>query len=989
MPLNALGLGFTFYAEDKATAVLDALHSKLRGVKQEAKETQEALKFKAQAGGGGGGGGPAPPRQGGGRGFLQGLSPLASGGFGLFSGAANLAMGVGRFGAGALATRVLQRQMVARLGASQFGGAFMKGPGAAAEFEAELANLSGITGIDKHSEAFKKLREHAIQAGIDTKFTAVESVQALRSIMQTGKSAQQAMELLYPTLDLAAASFGKMSPEKAAQTLGVVMNQFEVDAKSAADKIVRIAQTSSFQVHELKNFLTNAGTVAKQFKVSFDDMLILGAAGRAMGNIPSKTGTQLQQMLTRMFTGGKPTKLLEQTLGAGNAQFDAKGNIKNAGDALVRLGLVLDRMSDKKRLETMQKIFGQVGIRSAAAFFNAEREITDKQGNTRKVRTGEWLAWQREQLANAQGTAEKFRDVLRDTFKGWSEMISSSLESIAIAFGMQFTKNLGAAAKAISEVLDFVGKMVREIPDATKKSIANFTSVALGLMTILFSVHQVRLGIGLIIPLIFRMGTSLLVLIALTPLLVGIGLALWGIYEALNGVAQGTGNAISGFFGRVGLFFKGFFSLLHSGSITGELKKLADGSTKFTGLLAEFYKTPENRAVLDFLVSFWMAFTRIRNAVQGFVHGAWAQFNNPATGAAWERLKESFVKLGLALGLIKPGQVDSLLKADTASFFARGVEAGAKAVELLVKGLEWLTKKIDWASTVDWSKTFSETWEIVKTTVVVVAGFFYAIYRVAKFLAGFVFRFFGGEGDKEATLMERIEKASTAFVAAFALLAGIKFALIAAGIASIAAAGAPLIAIAGAMAYMALKAPSLEKSFDKEQKANIKKGNYSWFDRLEDKVSSSKWSPAGIADRVLGTNFRGKAEERLKMHETATTVTATPLGERGYTTITSDKTGQSPTPGVDALSRLSAATQDVTTNAGAMFDIKALQTQVEQLVTQIPGAIKEGFDNVQIPVHLDGDKIGERSHAFMSDHDVSSLNPNSTQLASGFHTPSK
>ena len=532
--------------------------------------------------------------------------------------------------------------------------------------------------------------------------------------------------------------------------------------------------------------------------------------------------------------------------------------------------------------------------------------------------------------------------------------------------------------------------MVRDIPDATKKSLANFISLGLGIMTMLFSVHQLRLGIGLIIPLIFRMGTSLLVLIALTPLLAGIGLAIWGIYEALNGVAQGTGNAISGAFGRVGLFFKGFFSLLQSGSITGELKKMADGSTKFTGLLAEFYKTPENRAVLDFLVKFWMAFTRVRNAVQGFVHGAWAQFNNPATGAAWERLKEAFVKLGLALGLIKPGELDSLLKSGTASFFARGVEAGAKAVELLVKSLEWLTKKIDWASTLDWSKIFADTWEIVKTTVVVVAGFFYAIYKVAKFLGGFVFKIFGGEGDKEATMMERIEKASTAFVAAFALLAGLKFALIAAGIASIAAAGAPLIAIAGAMAYIALKAPSLEKSHDKEQKANIKKGNYSWFDRMEDKVSSMKWSPAGIADRLLGTDFRGKAEERLRMHD-ASKVTATqlpstdPLGNPLPVADMKSAGGY----GRDSISQLSSAISSTGPAKGSGdADYAAFMAKFDSLTQQIPAAIKEGFDGVQIPVMIDGDKVGEKASEFQTDHDTSSLNPNTTQLSKGFHTAS-
>jgi TP901 family phage tail tape measure protein len=979
--LNSLGLGFSFFADDKATPVLTAIHGKLKDVEQQAKQTQSALQMRVSGGGGGGAGGGG--FGGGGRSAFGMLDGLGTGILKGIGGIGSLALGAGRFGAGMLATRVLQRQMVARVGAAQMGGAFMAMPNMAADFEAELANLAAIAGINRTSGAFKELQDAALKAGVETKFTAVESVQALRAIMQTGQTAKQAIDQLMPALDLAAASFGKMSPEKASATLGVVMNQFQVDAQTAADKIVKIAQISSFQVHELKNFMTNAGSVAKQFKVSLDDMLIFGAAGRAMGNIPSKAGTQVQQMLTRMFTGGKPTALLSQVLGA-NGQFDGKGQIQNAGDALIRLGLALDKMSDKKKLETLQKIFGQVGIRQAAAFFNAQRQVTQPDGSLKVVKTGEWLQFMRKQLEQSQGTAEKFREELRNTFKGWQEMIASSVESIKIIFGLEFTKALGRSFKVISDILDHVTQIFQKTPDASKKSLASIISMALGVMTFLFSVHQARLAIGLIIPLIFRMGTSFLMLVALSPILLGLAAAAWAVWEAVNGVAIGGGKAISEFFGRVGLFARGFFSLLNKGFIAGELKKIG-GKDVFSGLLAEFHATPENRAVLEFLHGVWMAFTRVQQVVRGFVKGFWEELTlNPAVSESWNRLKNALYQLGIAIGIIKPGEFDKFLKTPSLDFFVMAMEFGAVAARKLVDAIDWLTTKVRWASTIDFSKTFSEIWETTKTAIVVIGGFIKAIFDVAKLLARIVIRLFGSDdGNAQATMMERIEKAATNFKILFGAILAMKFAGfvgqlvvmtaalqvlgVTAGVALL-----PFIKIAAVLAVVGGLGALLYQAFNSgpHDKLMAAAEKHSALIKAWEAMQAIKENNARIDAAAANAFNRAQG-----------------LGEN-ESMITTTDTGN----------KVKISTGSIETfNPGAMQGQDAIDAllRAKNPAEAVPrGAQSDGFNEmmrglnlepVPITIQLDRDVIAQSVVEWMNQHDKESLNPGADQLDAGGH----
>lgn len=753
MGLNGqASLGFLFEATDQASPVLKGIHTALKDVESAAKDAGASLdKLRVGRGGGGGGGGGGGAGGGGGGAFAGVLGGLAKG----LRGIGGFALShVGGFGASMLATRVMQRQMVAGFE----GMAPLMGPaGLAGKFEftmAQLKSASKVAGetMAQETEKMRRFADVAIQAGIDTLYPPQQAAEAMMQLVRNGKSAKQAMDMLIPTLDLAAASFGKLNPEKAAETVGVITKQFGVDAQQAVDKVVKLSQISSMHVEQILRFLPTAGTVAGSlFKQSLDDTLILGGMMRMSGMVPSRAGTTSQAALARAFQG-KTVGKLEGFLGE---KVSGPNGPKSILDVLEKVEIRMRNMNRMTALTKLKDIFGEQGSRAVGAFLNATREV-----NGRLLKGGELIKFMREQLVQSKGSAASFREEMLNTFEGAKKLFHGSVEALATLVGMDFAKGMTRTIRGITDVLNEFILIIRKIDPETRKNFAQVLSLIGGILSFASGIFVARTAVGVFLPILGKMLTSMVLLIPLLPVIAGLGAAFLALFMAVEQGFVGFGGSIGKTFEKVILFFRGLISLIRDGFIEGELLKKLD--------------TPENKALLDFIVDVYAAFYRFQNFLRGFVHGVWAELHQPHFVETWEKLKAAVFHLLEAIGVFKPGDFENFLNSPSSTFFGQGIEFATKAVKLLERALVKITQGIDWAASEEGQRTMKEMWEGIKTVVIVVAGIFKGLFDIVKSIAGVVIRLFGNDPDKETSTAQKIADAATATKAALFAIVGLK-----------------------------------------------------------------------------------------------------------------------------------------------------------------------------------------------------------------------
>lgn len=745
-------LGFQFEATDNASPVLKGIHTALKDVESAAKDAGASLdKLRVGRGGGGGGGGGGG--KGGGFGDAAGgvLGSLARG----LRGIGGFALShVGGFGASMLATRVMQRQMVAGFE----GMAPLLGPaGLAGKFEFTMAQLKGASKVAgetmaQETEKMRRFADVAIQAGIDTLYPPQQAAEAMMQLVRNGKSAEQAIKMLIPTLDLAAASFGKLSPEKAAETISIVTKQFGVGAQEAADKVVKLSQLSSMHVEQVMRFLPTIGSVSSSlFKQTLDDTLILGGMMRMSGMVPSRAGTTSQAALARAFQG-KTVGKLEGFLGE---KVSGPNGPKSILDVLEKVEIRMRSMNRMTALTKLKDIFGEQGSRAVGAFLNATREV-----NGRLLKGGELIKFMREQLAQSKGTAVAFREELLNTFEGAKKLFHGSVEALATLVGMDFAKGMTKTIRGITDVLNEFIVMIKKIDPETRKNFAQVLGLIGGILSFASGIFVARTAVGVFLPILGKMITSMVLLIPLLPVIAGLGAAFLALFMAVEQGFVGFGGSIGKTFEKVILFFRGLISLIRDGFIEGELLKKLD--------------TPENKALLDFIVDVYAAFYRFQNFLRGFVHGVWAELHQPHFVETWEKLKAAVFHLLEAIGVFKPGDFENFLNSPSSTFFGQGIEFATKAVKLLERALVKITQGIDWAASEEGQRTMKEMWEGIKTVVIVVAGIFKGLFGIVKDVASVVIRLFGKDPDKEVSTAERIESAAKATKVAVFAIVGLK-----------------------------------------------------------------------------------------------------------------------------------------------------------------------------------------------------------------------
>lgn len=279
-------------------------------------------------------------------------------------------------------------------------------------FEASLATLRGVTGLDKTGQQFQDIEAQARRLGATTRFTAEQAAEGQVFLARAGFNAQQILSALPATLNLAAA--GNLDLGQAADLASNAVTQFNLNASETVrvvDSLVNVSNNSNTNIQQLGEALKFAGPIAAGFNVEIEDAVAaIGKLGDA-GIQSTLAGTGLRGFLAALAT---PSAEAEQRIG--------------------KLGIRIEDLDVQARglipvLETLNKAnldvvdaFDIFDRRNASTALILSRNV---EGVKRLVEV------QRENV----GAAQKMADVQDDTLRGSLLALRSALQEAYLSAG--------------------------------------------------------------------------------------------------------------------------------------------------------------------------------------------------------------------------------------------------------------------------------------------------------------------------------------------------------------------------------------------------------------------------------------------------------------------------------------------------------------------------------------------------------------------------
>ncbi|GGA72646.1 phage tail tape measure protein [Pseudoclavibacter endophyticus] len=274
----------------------------------------------------------------------------------------------------AMASQTQAMQQVGR-GALVLGGLIAVGVGAAvkayADYDQAMSQVQAATG--ETAGNMELLSEAAIQAGMDTAYSAVEAADGIENLAKAGVSTADILAGgLTGALDLAAA--GSISVASAAETAASTMTQFGLagsDVAHIADLLSSAANNAQGGVSDLSGALNQSGLVAAQMGASLEETVGTLAAFASAGLIGSDAGTSFRSMLLRLANPtGEAATLMEEL---GISAYDASGEFVGMANLAGSLEEALGTLTAEQRNAALATIFGQDAIRGANILYNEGR----------------------------------------------------------------------------------------------------------------------------------------------------------------------------------------------------------------------------------------------------------------------------------------------------------------------------------------------------------------------------------------------------------------------------------------------------------------------------------------------------------------------------------------------------------------------------------------------------------------------------------------
>ena len=321
----------------------------------------------------------------------------------------------------------------------------------AAEFEQKMSKVKAITGST--GEDFDKLTQLARDMGSQTAFSASEAADGITFLGQAGFKADQIMQALPDTLNLAAA--GGIGLGEAADIASNVLSGMRLpveELKGVTDGLAVAASNSNTSITGMGSAFAMAAPGAAAAGVSFDEVAAaLGVLGDN-GIQASAGGTALNAALRTMIKPSREAEQAARRLGVSFTNQD--GTIKDLVD------IVSDLETANVKAKDVMVLFGEEGGRAINALVGS--------GSAR-------LRSLQSTIENSDGAAGAMAKTMNDNFAGSMKTLGSVTDDLMITVGNLFlpllkqlldsvivpgVQKLTAFVNAVDGIGDTMGEMV-------------------------------------------------------------------------------------------------------------------------------------------------------------------------------------------------------------------------------------------------------------------------------------------------------------------------------------------------------------------------------------------------------------------------------------------------------------------------------------------------------------------------------------------------
>lgn len=305
------------------------------------------------------------------------------------------------------------------------------------DFEKSLNSVEAKTGAT--GDQMATLGKQARKLGRDTGFTAIEAAQGMDFMAMAGRNVNQIMTEMPAVLDLAAASNTDLA--RTADIATNIMGAFDLESKdmtSTADVLAKTVSSANVDMEMLAETMKDAAPIADVLGMSIKDVSTLAGFLGNVGIQGTKAGTALKNIMTRMAAPPKAAQEWFDKLNVKTA--DLKGNFRGIVPIFKELGGKLNKLSQVKRLEAINAIFGKIPLSSAAKL------ATDLgKSNSKFIELAK-------SMEHTEGAAKRMSKIMLQGSVGSFARFMGSMSDLAIAIGQ-------------SGVLDVVAKLADGMSD--------------------------------------------------------------------------------------------------------------------------------------------------------------------------------------------------------------------------------------------------------------------------------------------------------------------------------------------------------------------------------------------------------------------------------------------------------------------------------------------------------------------------------------------
>ena len=346
----------------------------------------------------------------------------------------------------------------------------------AADFDSamsKVAAVSGATGSD-----FDSLRDKAREMGAKTKFSAIESADAMNYMAMAGWKTEDMLSGIEGVMYLAAAS-----GEDLATTSDIVTDALTAfgltagDSGHFADVLAAASSNANTNVSMMGETFKYCAPVAGALGFSVEDMAeAIGLMGNA-GIKASQAGTSMRSIMTNL-TGD--VKLSGAAIGDVTiATTNADGSMRSLSAILADCRGAFAGMTEAEKANNAEALVGKNAMSGFLALMNAAPEDIAKVSGA---------------VNNCKDAAKNMADTMQDNLEGQLTILKSQLQELAISFGDLLMPAVRSIVSGLQGMVDVLNAM----PDGVKRVIMIVALLAAALGPVLIIIGKTLSAIGTI-----------------------------------------------------------------------------------------------------------------------------------------------------------------------------------------------------------------------------------------------------------------------------------------------------------------------------------------------------------------------------------------------------------------------------------------------------------------------------------------------------------